>query len=35
MPTTVFAWGGMDVCEALDEAAAIEQEVIDNFWAGS
>jgi multiple sugar transport system substrate-binding protein len=25
--------GGMDVCEALDEAAAIEQEVIDNFWA--
>ena len=26
--------GGMDPCEALDEAAAGEQELIDNFWAG-
>ena len=25
--------GGMDPCEALDEAAAAEQELIDNFWA--
>ena len=25
--------GGMDACEALDEAAAIEQELLDNFWA--
>ncbi len=25
--------GGMDPCEALDEAAALEQELIDNFWA--
>ena len=25
--------GGMDPCEALDEAAAIEQELIDEFWA--
>ena len=25
--------GGMDPCEALDEAAATEQEMIDNFWA--
>ncbi len=25
--------GGMDACEALDEAAAIEQELIDSFWA--
>ncbi len=24
---------GMDPCDALDEAAAIEQELIDNFWA--
>ena len=24
---------GMDACEALDEAAAIEQELLDNFWA--
>lgn len=26
--------GGMDPCDALDEAAAAEQELIDNFWAG-
>ncbi len=25
--------GGMDPCDALDEAAAAEQELIDNFWA--
>ena len=25
--------GGMDACEALDEAAATEQELIDEFWA--
>ena len=25
--------GGMDPCEALDEAAAIEQQIIDDFWA--
>ena len=24
---------GADPCEALDEAAALEQEIIDNFWA--
>ena len=26
--------GGMDPCDALDEAAAAEQELIDEFWAG-
>ena len=25
--------GGMDPCEALDEAAAAEQELLDDFWA--
>lgn len=25
--------GGMDPCEALDEAAAAEQELLDEFWA--
>ena len=25
---------GMDPCDALDEAAAAEQELIDAFWAG-
>lgn len=25
--------GVMDVCEALDEAAAIEQELLDDFWS--
>ncbi len=25
--------GGMDPCDALDEAAAIEQELLDEFWA--
>ncbi len=25
--------GGMDVCDALDEAAALEQELLDDFWS--
>ena len=26
--------GGVDACEALDEAAALEQALLDDFWAG-
>ena len=26
--------GGVDVCEALDEQAALEQELLDDFWSG-